>query len=288
MPAGDGRGSTATLETEVEAFLAQYGNPRTFTSFRDALARFFKASGISTLPAFVGMDQWRLQEVIDGMGAEYKPGTIKVTCAVTKRFFRFLRKRRLTTGTTPFVDLDMPKTKNVPIENVLHPWEITAALQRAKKHPRDYAIILTLITHGWRVSELCTLDWGQPSDRINNIASDGRGGHIANIVAKGTKVIHTKLDPAVYAAAKAWAGKKTGASDAFIRWDDYRRLTRQDVWKLVKEHCNITPHGLRATFASKTIAEHGIEYARQVLHHESLTTTQRYSRWALEFTEHKK
>lgn len=154
---------------------------------------------------------------------------------------------------------------------------------------RDYAILLMLLKTGLRRSELIALNQG------NLTMLDGH--HVAIVEhGKGDKRRVVKLRVDVVRALKIYLQALPGpAGDdnplfVRIRRGDHptgERLTDKAVELIVKKHApegietklDLTPHGLRATFATIALEQgaplHQVQYA---MGHEDPRTTERYQK----------
>lgn len=148
---------------------------------------------------------------------------------------------------------------------------------------RDYAIILFLAKTGLRRSELVALN------RSDIQVVDGH--HVAIVEhGKGDKRRIVKLRVDVWRCLKAYMDIISLPDDAplfvAIRFGDYvtsRRLTDKSIELIVKKYAptgvDLTPHGLRSTFATIALEQgaplHQVQYA---MGHKDPRTTERYQK----------
>ncbi len=260
------------LIEEIEVFVGPYG-ALTKSGYRVALLRLFRAAGVRTAKQALAIDDDAAQVILDKLAMQYRQGTVQLTKVGAKGFYKNRKP------VNPFRDVVGGKISEMPDWNVLQPGE-AETLYNGVKSPRDKAILIALSRQGWRVSELCSLKW-------RAFSTDHVGDVVVSFVGKGNKPARQGVQPEVVAAAKSWAQGRTKDDDQFIAKDRRGgRLTRFDVTAVLKR-CSqklgrrITPHGLRATYISDVIQRKGIEAARQLARHRSITTTQRYSRWEI-------
>ncbi len=266
---------TPDLQAAIDEFLAQCSPTKvenTRAGYDAAIARFLEAAGVADLPSFLAFQDF--PGAVKSLEKDYKPATVAQTVIALRQFCRFLAMPDLTAGfkSKPF--------DNVPLENVLHEGD-PALLLATVEDPRDRAVLTALMLQGWRVSDLCNLKWG------NLRPGKAPGSWIAEFKTKRGKLRTQGLQSAVYELAKGLAGKKVSPSSPFIAGPSGEPFTRHEIYGLVTRYSTlfgrrVSPHGLRATYISSVISRKGIEAARQLAGHKSLTTTQRYSRWQIE------
>lgn len=145
---------------------------------------------------------------------------------------------------------------------------------------RDYAIMVTLLKTGLRRAELVALNAGNITMRD--------GHHVAIIEhGKGDKLRIVKLRVEVARAIEAYkeclpASAPGAPLFVSIRRGDHptpQRITDKGIELLVKKWADITPHGMRASFATITLEEgaplHQVQYA---MGHSDPRTTERYQK----------
>jgi integrase/recombinase XerD len=151
-----------------------------------------------------------------------------------------------------------------------------------KQGKRDYALILMLMKTGMRRAELVSLN------RSDVKIMDGH--HVAVIEhGKGDKKRVVKLRVDVYRALQEYLqarGQEGEALFVSFRRGDHptsNRMTDKAVELLVKKYApagtELTPHGLRATFATLALeAEASLHQVQYALGHKDPRTTERYQR----------
>jgi integrase/recombinase XerD len=153
-------------------------------------------------------------------------------------------------------------------------------LVAAGGNPRDFAILMTFLQTGVRVSELCALtldDVDFEAKQLHVRAGKGMSARTIELEKKGTQVLRSWL-----------AVRPKVASDRLFLNRDEEPLGERGVQKLLAKYCQlagitkrISPHSLRHTFASFK-AEAGVSpfQLQQWLGHASLDTTQIYVKLA--------
>jgi Site-specific recombinase XerD len=151
-----------------------------------------------------------------------------------------------------------------------------------KQGKRDYALILMLMKTGLRRAELVSLN------RADIKIMDGH--HVAVVEhGKGDKRRVVKLRVDVYRALEDYLQARGQEGEAlfvsFKRGDHPTicRMTTKAVEHLVKKYApagtELTPHGLRATFATLALeAEASLHQVQYALGHADPRTTERYQR----------
>lgn len=151
-----------------------------------------------------------------------------------------------------------------------------------KQGKRDYALILMLMKTGLRRAELVALN------RVDIKMMDGH--HVAVIEhGKGDKRRIVKLRVDVYRALQTYLEARGNEGEALFvsfRRGDHptnRRMTDKAVELLVKKYApvgtELSPHGLRATFATLALeADASLHQVQYALGHADPRTTERYQR----------
>ena len=232
---------------------------------------------------------------------KYSRKTLAMAFVLGKSLRRFLRLKDLVEANC-FDAVRVNIGNNVPEENVLKPGELEQlsevlaagakgdkkALERLglsrTKATQLYAVVLMLGRHGLRVHELCKL-------READVMQAAEGGFVATFRGKGNKLARMALSADAVKACETWRvyvkGRTRSITEAFCPSTSGQAMSRitlaHDLAALTERVLShrVTPHGFRATFISSVISKRGIEAARKLARHSSLTTTQRYSRWEI-------
>jgi integrase/recombinase XerD len=259
----------------VERGLSEHTRMAYHNDLRQAV-RYLEAHGVSSwqevnrlsLTAFVR----------DLRERDLAPSSIARKVASLKSFFQFLVRDGLLER-DPSAELERPKTARY-LPRVLNQAEITRLVEQPVDL-RDRAILELLYAGGFRVSELT---------RVNVLDLDLESGTV-RCLGKGGK---ERVVPIGRAAVRAIEGyladlrprlRPRQAERALFLNYAGRRLTRQGIWKVVKEAArdagiqkDITPHTLRHTFATHLI-ENGADLraVQEMLGHADISTTQLYT-----------
>lgn len=265
----------AAFDEAVEAFLLDSAHSQasdaTHRSYRTALTRFFEAADVSTLKEALQLKE--CAKVLRTLERRYAPATVAQAMSAARQFYKWLSIDDPAIA-DPTKGLNVRVPDNTPDWNVLHPGAPAKMLAEIEE-PHARAVFTALVLQGWRVSELCGMTWKQ-------VRREGEHWVVA-WRAKRNKQRTQRLQPTVLAAIEALQGKRS-ADAPVIPQPDGRPYTRGQIYQLVRRHSAkvgtpVTPHGLRATYISSVIRRKGIETARQLAGHKSISTTQRYSRW---------
>ena len=202
--------------------------------------------------------------------------------AALRSFFRFLNREGLLQG-NPARPIPSPK-KSKSLPAVLTVDEASRLLETPGGPPRsplrDRALLELLYSSGLRVSELTGLDLEDLDLRGGSVRVRGKGRK-ERIVPVGRKAV---------AAVQAYLAHErrdggAGAAAIFLNVRDGGRLSTRSVHRLLGARAlrqgwrkKISPHALRHSFATHLL-EGGADLRaiQEMLGHQSLSTTQRYT-----------
>lgn len=151
-------------------------------------------------------------------------------------------------------------------------------------HARDLALGELLYGSGLRISEAVGLNVDQV---------DPRSGMV-RVLGKGGKSRLSPLSDAAVEALKRWLMLRDRLAEpsekALLVGARGARLDRRQAGRIIEDMCkkaglsqSISPHGLRHSFATHLLeAGADLRAVQELLGHSRLTTTQRYTRLALE------
>jgi integrase/recombinase XerC len=205
------------------------------------------------------------------------PATINRRISALRAFFAFLAARG-EIPSNPAARLSGVRTAR-PAPKALSETELRRLLREARRspHPLHRAVILLLAHTGLRASELCAL-------RLADVILSERRGKIV-VRGKGEKVREVPLNAEAREALREWLSVRPAAPDDALFVGRRGRLTPSGVWRIVREYARRAgveahPHVLRHTFATRLLREAGADLVTvaEILGHESLNTTARYTR----------
>ena len=201
-----------------------------------------------------------------------------------RSFHQFLLREKIST-TDPTVHLELPVIEQ-KLPTILSIEEIerliSAPITSKPQGVRDVAILELLYGSGMRISELIELNLDDLHLTMGFVRVFGKGGK-------------ERIVPLGRGALQACSNYLNGArqkllgtypkTEAFFINHRGKRLTRQGVWKLLKQHAEkadiqqeLTPHVLRHSFATHLI-ENGADLraVQELLGHSDISTTQIYT-----------
>jgi integrase/recombinase XerC len=198
-------------------------------------------------------------------------------------FFRYLERFGYRSDNPTSGQKNLKTPKNLPV----FLWEKEMAAYAALPDDlgilwpeRDYAIIMLMYSGGLRVSELCSLEVGE-------LDGDLRG---ARVLGKGNKERQVFFSQEAREALIAWlAVRKNHARDGgvekiFINRRDGPLTSGGVRWIMRRYNAqagltkNVHPHALRHSFATHLLNSGcDVRVVQELLGHESLSTTQRYT-----------
>lgn len=199
--------------------------------------------------------------------------------AAIKTFFHYLTNARVVTE-NPTVTLERPKTGRY-LPKVLSQAEVEKLLRQTGMAPREKAILELLYSGGLRVSELT---------RVNIADVNVLEGHLRMVGKEGKERIIPLSESAIQAIelylqqVRPLQKSRPQERALFLNYAG-RRLSRQCIWKMVKEAArtgsvpsDITPHTLRHSFAIHLL-EKGVDIrsVQELLGHADISTTQIYA-----------
>lgn len=206
------------------------------------------------------------------------PTSIARKIAALKSFYQFLLREGMVER-DPSIDIERPKTARY-LPKVLNRSEVTRLVEQPADL-RDRAILELLYAGGLRVSELT---------RVNLQDLNLHTGYV-RCYGKGSKERLVPINETAVRALGAYLNEVRPKLKArlqeralFLNYAG-RRLTRQGIWKVVKEAAKdagiskeITPHTLRHSFATHLI-ENGADLrsVQEMLGHADISTTQLYT-----------
>lgn len=200
---------------------------------------------------------------------------------MNEQYIAGLIKDKITEGVKGFTT-DGDETTHTALSKAQAKDMLESIDRSTKQGKRDYALVLMLMKTGLRRAELVALN------RVDIKMMDGH--HVAVIEhGKGDKRRIVKLRVDVYRALQTYLEARGNEGEALFvsfRRGDHptnRRMTDKAVELLVKKYApvgtELSPHGLRATFATLALeAEASLHQVQYALGHADPRTTERYQR----------
>ncbi len=221
----------------------------------------------------------RAQTSIDGR--PYAPASVARTVVAVRGLHRFLAREGLAEDDAAS-HLETPPTRR-PLPKALSLEQVERLIGAVSGDDpqalRDRAMLELLYSSGLRISELTALD-------VDDIDFADR---LVKVTGKGSKQRVVPFGPQAADALDAWSirGRPAIAARQPALFVNLRggRLTRQGVWKIVKQHADraglggsVSPHTLRHSFATHLLdGGADVRVVQELLGHANVTTTQIYT-----------
>jgi len=209
--------------------------------------------------------------------------TVNRKIASLRAFYNYLTAQKLVSA-NPTVNIKSPKIERKSIE-YLTIEEVETLLNlpdRSLKGLRDRAILELLYATGIRVSEIVEMDLEDVNLRMGFVTCTGEHGK-ARIIPMG-RPSRVAVEEYIYEARPKFLRDADKAEKALFLNYSGSRLTRQGLWKLLKEYAKLaglehklTPQTLRNSFAVHMIQNGAdLKSLQELLGHEDISATQIY------------
>jgi len=201
-----------------------------------------------------------------------------------RSFHQFLLREKIS-STDPTVHLEMPQLERTlpKILSIDEIEDLLAAPNPTKPQGlRDRAMLEILYASGMRISECISLSLEDIHLTMGFVRCFGKGGK-ERIIPLGRTALSACDE--YLREGRPKLTKPTTRTDIIFINQRGKPLTRQGVWKLMKEHAlkagiknELTPHTLRHSFATHLI-ENGADLraVQEMLGHADISTTQIYT-----------
>ena len=286
------------LNRRVDGFLARFSSRATRRAYRTDLREFFdflEAQGGSD-PARLDptrldparLDRLAVRAWLVGLHRRLGRASIERKVACLRSFFRYLKREGLI-DSDPLARLKAPR-KEKKTSPHLSVDEAFALLDQGVEGQgfipaRDRAILELLYSTGLRVGELVGLECESVDRRLGMVRIFGKGGR-ERVVPLGEKALR-RLEEYQNQAGDIRA--KTGARALFLNQrggrlsDRYVRVILDKALARLAAARRISPHGLRHSFATHLLNNGAdIRAVQQMLGHQSLSTTQKYTHTSID------
>jgi integrase/recombinase XerC len=284
--------SLGGLRQYVAAFLAALLEEKgysthTIRSYRADLTHFFsflesRQKDVSPL---------EIRGYLGTLFGRYKRTTIARKLSAIRSFFTFLERRGVWES-NPAREITAPKLeKNIPeyltVDEVFRLLERPA--QETSEGVRDLAILELLYSCGIRVSEMDGLNVSSIDfdERLVQVTGKGNKERVVPVGRQALEAVEQYLDTS--GSLRAGRGKDTRDGPLFLNQRG-GRLTSRTIHRIVKKYAlecglspEISPHSMRHTFATHMLdGGADLRSVQELLGHESLSTTQRYTHVTLD------
>jgi integrase/recombinase XerC len=280
-----------SLSPCIDGFIAQLerenASPHTVRNYRLDLQQFCSYLTVSGEPVAIGtVDSLLIREWMGSLyDAQLSSVSIRRKLATVRSFFKYLQRAGLVKTNiarqvrTPKAPKTLPAILTAEQANAL----LNDAPQKARRDERPYpdrdiAILEMLYGCGIRVSELVGLD-------VQDVESSE--GWV-RVRGKGKKERQTPVTAAALSALRAYLAKRptNPGQDAVFLNHRGQRLTDASVRKIVKAYSTdkaVHPHSFRHAYATHLLASGAdLRSIQELLGHERLSTTQKYTQVSLE------
>lgn len=245
---------------ELHTFLRERGNDQPLTASNTDLVA------------------WMLKLKNDGRSGS----TLNRKLAAVRGYYSFFIKQGVI-SVDPTENIKSPKVKRKEIE-YLTVEEVEHLLEQpddSKKGIRDQALLELLYAAGLRVTEAANANVTDLNLRIGFITCSGEHGK-ARIVPLG-RPSREAIEKYVYDIRPQILGEKDDDGALFLNTNG-SRLTRQGVWKILKEYAKkaglenrLSPQTLRNSFAVHMVQNGAdLKSIQELMGHEDLAATQIY------------
>ena len=215
-------------------------------------------------------------------GANKSAATVNRKLASVRAFFNFLQSRRMISD-NPTAGIKSPKIEKKELE-FLTLEEIDKLLESpddSHKGIRDLAILETLYATGIKVTELIDANVEDINFRMGFISCVGESSK-TRIVPLG-RPARAALEEYVYEVRDGMLKKNKKEKALFVNYMG-KRITRQGLWKILKEYGeksgishNLTPNVIRNSFAVHMLQNGAdLKSLQELMGHEDITATQIY------------
>jgi len=210
------------------------------------------------------------------------PSTVNRKVASLKSFYRYLFKNGIMDN-NPADNLKSPKIERKKIEylTISEVEKILEIPDDSVKGKRDRSILEIMYATGIKASEVTDADVSDLNLRMGFITCRGEHGK-ARIVPIG-RPARQALEEYIYDARQAILKNKDEQDALFLNLSG-ERMTRQGLWKILKEYAEkadiekkITPQILRNSFAAHMIQNGAdLKSLQELMGYEDITATQIY------------
>jgi integrase/recombinase XerC len=233
----------------------------------------------------------QMREYLGSLFGHFKRSTIARKLSAIRSFFNFLEKKRIM-KTNPAAEISTPKLEKyiptyLPVDDMFRLLD-----KPARDKPlglRDLAILELLYSSGLRLSEVTSLNISSIDfdERLVKVIGKGNKERIVPLGRKACDAINHYLE-----ATRLLRRKNYPQHTKEPLFMNFRggRLSSRSVARIVQRYAkecdinfSISPHTLRHTFATHMLdGGADLRAVQELLGHESLSTTQKYTHVSLD------
>ena len=264
-------------------------SPQTVQTYEDSLREFesyltFREDGLS----FEAVDTDLIRDWMESlMDRGNNASTINKKLSALRSFFRYALKRKLVEKDPAHAVVGLKKPK--PLPQFVREGEMDRLLDNVEwgdnyKNVRARTLLLLLYETGLRRSELTGLDDGDIDFETSQLKVTGKRNK-QRIIPFGPELAETLRKYVIVRDEQV-----KGDCDALFLSDKGHRMTGQQVYEIVHRYLTgatslkkRSPHVLRHSFATAMLNNGaGLESIRNLLGHESVSTTEIYAHTTFE------
>ena len=209
--------------------------------------------------------------------------TVNRKVASLRAFYNYLTAHKIITD-NPTANIKSPKIERKSIEylTIEEIDNLLSKTDQSMKGHRDKAILELLYATGIRVSEVVEMNIEDVNLRMGFVTCTGEHGK-ARIIPMG-RPSRAAVEEYIYEVGPKFIREANNNENAlFVNYSGHR-LTRQGLWKLLKEYAKmagienrLTPQTLRNSFAVHMIQNGAdLKSLQELLGHEDINATQIY------------
>ena len=209
--------------------------------------------------------------------------TVNRKVASLRAFYNYLSAQKIITD-NPTANIKSPKIERKSIEylSIEEIENLLSKTDQSIKGLRDKAILELLYATGIRVSEVVEMNLEDVNLRMGFVTCTGEHGK-ARIIPMG-RPSRVAVEEYIYEVRPKFIREVDNSENAlFVNYSGHR-LTRQGLWKLLKEYAKLagidnrlTPQTLRNSFAVHMIQNGAdLKSLQELLGHEDINATQIY------------
>ncbi|MBE9570690.1 MAG: tyrosine recombinase XerC [Proteobacteria bacterium] len=257
-----------------------------FVALREA-----RSEGENSDPGIGMIDSQVIRTYLGSLYGRFRRSTIARKLSAVRSFFLFLERKGLTKW-NPAADIATPKLKKY-MPTYLLVDEVFRLLERPEREKplglRDLAILEVLYSCGFRVSELeaLTISSIDFDERLVRVIGKGDKERIVPIGRQALQAVRNYLEATQYLRRKS----------VYISQDEplfinFRggALSGRSIGRIIKKYAiesgltaDVSPHSMRHTFATHLLdGGADLRAVQELLGHESLSTTQKYTHVSLD------
>ena len=257
-----------------------------FVALREA-----RSEGENSDPGIGMIDSQVIRTYLGSLYGRFRRSTIARKLSAVRSFFLFLERKGLTKR-NPAADIATPKLeKYMPTYLLVD--EVFRLLERPEREKplglRDLAILEVLYSCGFRVSELeaLTISSIDFDERLVRVIGKGDKERIVPIGRQALQAVRNYLEATQYLRRR----------NVYISRDEplfinFRggALSGRSIGRIIKKYAiesgltaDVSPHSMRHTFATHLLdGGADLRAVQELLGHESLSTTQKYTHVSLD------